>query len=220
MIRKMLLAGGAALCVVAFGSAQASTPIYDTAPGLVGNQAWTGSLGLDFTVNSTVTVDSLGAFTSGGAPIATDVYVAIYNLGTSSAVTPIVDFAGTPDPTGAAYVFKSISAVTLAPGNYQLTAWGYGPNNPNYNYGFIASGDGGPIVFNTDGGALTADGTQYSYSAGGIATIPDNGTTRYGAGSFTVSSVPEPASWGLMLLGFSGLGVVLRSRRRIAPAQA
>jgi hypothetical protein len=35
-----------------------------------------------------------------------------------------------------------------------------------------------------------------------------------GDGTFAVGGVPEPATWGLMILGFGGLGVTLRSRRR------
>jgi hypothetical protein len=31
----------------------------------------------------------------------------------------------------------------------------------------------------------------------------------------TVTGVPEPATWAMMLVGFGGLGVVLRSRRRV-----
>jgi hypothetical protein len=34
----------------------------------------------------------------------------------------------------------------------------------------------------------------------------------------TVSSVPEPATWTLALVGFGGLGAALRSRRRLALA--
>ncbi|THD57887.1 PEPxxWA-CTERM sorting domain-containing protein [Phenylobacterium sp.] len=33
-------------------------------------------------------------------------------------------------------------------------------------------------------------------------------------------SVPEPASWALMILGFGGAGAALRSRRRLVPAAA
>jgi hypothetical protein len=39
-----------------------------------------------------------------------------------------------------------------------------------------------------------------------------------GNGTFAVGGVPEPATWGLMILGFGGLGVKLRSRRRMAAA--
>jgi hypothetical protein len=34
------------------------------------------------------------------------------------------------------------------------------------------------------------------------------------------SAVPEPASWALMLVGFGGMGVAIRSRRRAIPALA
>lgn len=34
-----------------------------------------------------------------------------------------------------------------------------------------------------------------------------------GLGAITFPAAPEPATWGLMLLGFGGLGAVMRSRR-------
>jgi hypothetical protein len=36
----------------------------------------------------------------------------------------------------------------------------------------------------------------------------------------TVASVPEPATWAMMLAGFGGLGAVMRSRRRMATVSA
>jgi hypothetical protein len=33
-------------------------------------------------------------------------------------------------------------------------------------------------------------------------------------------SLPEPASWGLMIIGFGGMGAVLRRRRRRSPTLA
>ena len=45
------------------------------------------------------------------------------------------------------------------------------------------------------------------------------GSVGYGDMDFAVS-VPEPASWALMLVGFGGLGVALRSRRRTIAATA
>ena len=41
-----------------------------------------------------------------------------------------------------------------------------------------------------------------------------------GNGTFTAGPVPEPATWGLMLLGLGGLGAVLRSGRRRQAAVA
>ena len=36
------------------------------------------------------------------------------------------------------------------------------------------------------------------------------------AGSWTISSVPEPMTWAMMLAGFGGLGAALRGRRSLA----
>ena len=46
-----------------------------------------------------------------------------------------------------------------------------------------------------------------------------DGGAGFGDGDFVVG-VPEPASWALMLIGVSGLGVALRSRRKAAAALA
>lgn len=35
-----------------------------------------------------------------------------------------------------------------------------------------------------------------------------------GAGNFAAASAPEPATWGLMILGFAGVGALIRNRRR------
>jgi hypothetical protein len=48
---------------------------------------------------------------------------------------------------------------------------------------------------------------------------PDSESRVQNLGGFnaiTFSAAPEPAAWGLMLLGFGGLGAALRSRRRSA----
>jgi hypothetical protein len=37
-------------------------------------------------------------------------------------------------------------------------------------------------------------------------------------GSLTVTVVPEPASWTMMILGLGGLGATLRGRRKLAAA--
>jgi len=39
-----------------------------------------------------------------------------------------------------------------------------------------------------------------------------------GTGAFAPAMVPEPATWALMIAGFGGAGVMLRSRRRVALA--
>jgi PEP-CTERM motif len=56
-------------------------------------------------------------------------------------------------------------------------------------------------------------------------TVVTTGTALNAAsysGTLNLSSlaVPEPATWGLMIVGFGGIGAVIRSRRRIGAAVA
>jgi hypothetical protein len=63
--------------------------------------------------------------------------------------------------------------------------------------------------------ALTTN-TWYTFQyTANLATAGDIS----GPASFYVTSVPEPATWGLMLLGFGAMGMVLRRRRRPALSQ-
>jgi hypothetical protein len=81
-----------------------------------------------------------------------------------------------------------------------------------------------------DGVAFTIDSTG-SFESRHLANLPTLAGTQTlivsgtsgGSGAFAgtlafaLASVPEPASWSLMIVGFGGLGVVLRSRKRAQP---
>lgn len=210
MIKTFLLAAALAL-----PAAANAVTVYDTPASTPGNQNWSGTLGLDFTVNAPVKVTSLGAFDSGKDGITTDIFVAIFDAG-GALVSPVVSFFGAANPGGTAYVFQSITPLTLAAGSYQLGAWGYNNTDMNYNAGFV--GLPGAITFDSFGGKLTATGTRYSGTGGALATTVDVGVTRYGAGSMTVANVPEPASWAMLLSGFALVGLAARRRQRIVAA--
>jgi hypothetical protein len=51
-----------------------------------------------------------------------------------------------------------------------------------------------------------------------VAAPPAAGPVHVVRGAHNTSggSLPEPASWGLMIIGVGGMGAVLRSRRRLA----
>ncbi len=191
--------------------ALAASLVYDTAPTTPGNQNWGGTLGLDFNVNTAVTVTALGSFDSGKDGITSNIFVGIFDLSTGLLVAPAVNLNRTANCGGTAYVSVAIAPIVLAAGSYQLASWGYDQGaDINYNN----SGPGGPIVFDSLSGALTAVGTRYSNgnAPGVLATNSAIGTTRYGAGTFA-AVVPEPATWGLMIAGFAMTGVAARRRK-------
>ena len=87
----------------------------------------------------------------------------------------------------------------------ELLGWRhYGPNDigsnilPQVGTGAGAQGFAGPLGPGTYSVWLQETGT---------------GSANYGF-NFLVASVPEPASWAMMLVGFGALGAALRSRRR------
>lgn len=203
----------AALAVSVAGNA--ATVVYDTPATTPGNQIWTGTLGLDFTVNAPVKVTSLGAFDSGKNGITTNISVAIFNAA-GTIVSPVVNFNGTANPGGTAYLLKSITPVILSTGSYQLGAWGFNGTDKIYNAAFAVLP--GSINFNSFGGKLTATGSRYSGVNGQLANLVDVAIAQYGAGTMTVTSVPEPASWAMLLSGFALVGMAARRRQRAVAA--
>jgi hypothetical protein len=84
---------------------------------------------------------------------------------------------------------------------------------------------GGPLD-SVDFNGLSALSTYNSTSLDGFAAlaVKNNeaaGTLTVNAGSVlvpTAGAIPEPASWALMILGFGGVGAMVRSRKRAAGA--
>jgi hypothetical protein len=129
--------------------AQADTVIFNYGRQ-AGNQ-WGYDVGMDFTVNSAVTVTALGSFdaniagltdpvttaqintsleqgiTSGVAPV---IQVGIYNVNTGLEVSPTVSFTYN-SPNLASYyaiagsIFQNITPINLPPGTYSIVAAGY-----------------------------------------------------------------------------------------------
>lgn len=73
--------------------------------------------------------------------------------------------------------------------------------------------------FNITGGSGVFAGATGGFSGSGTITFapgaPPLSVLAF-SGSVTAPGVPEPASWATMVLGFGGVGALLRRRRRIA----
>ena len=61
-------------------------------------------------------------------------------------------------------------------------------------------------------GATLAAGTHHLFINGGYNTPVGQNPTY--SGTLNITAVPEPATWGLMLLGFGAIGFAMRRRRR------
>jgi hypothetical protein len=71
--------------------------------------------------------------------------------------------------------------------------------------------------------SVTINGYMYTVTNNPLSLVPPNSCVAGACGLTTiqgsVAAVPEPATWGLMLLGFGGIGMAMRRRRRPALAQ-
>ncbi len=227
---------GLGLAISAFAACQAgaisSFQAYNTPSTTLGNQGagggftYTGpyTVGMEFTANSVVTVNELGAFDSGGAAWAAPVDVAIYNVATKTIVGESAVFSSATPGTlasGSAYRFLSVAPFQLIAGDtYMIVAAGLGTHaNPEYN----AAGGATAITMNNDGGALTFLNANY-YTAGttlAFPTSPDTGPIgRYGAGSFGFALTAVPEAQTFAIAGVSMLGLVFIGRKVVTKSAA
>jgi hypothetical protein len=219
----LVLPGSAGAEVVAYigqANTQAIPPL----------QSWGGSLGMDFTVNSAISVDSMGVFNAAGNGVITGtLQVAIFTnngdgTGTIVAGTQVSFAPGTYSTQdlvndGPYDVYQALaSSVILNPGNYSVVAVGFSGNDPNGNSG-NPSGVGA-VEGDTDGLITYTGSSRYNQNQDGNLVFPttiDGGPgNRYDAGTFEFSATPEPGTFG-MLLSASGL-LILGIRKKAVRA--
>jgi hypothetical protein len=93
----------------------------------------------------------------------------------------------------------NLGSVALAAGSYDL----FLTNLSNFGFSGFYGGPGDQIAQHVGAGTGPSSGDGY-YFIGGV----DGGVLLAGGG------VPEPATWGMMLIGLGGLGALARTRRR------
>jgi hypothetical protein len=177
--------GAMAVLLLSTISAYAQTIAYDIAPQ-AGNQVFTGNMGLDFDVNSPITVVQLGAFDNNGDGFTGSVQVAIFDRDTGSPVTPTVTFTGTAGTlVNGERLLPLSSGIVLGIGHYSVVAVGFNTIDMNGNLGHPGAIMGSTL--NTGGGSIWFVGTgRYDFNT--TLDFPgnlDNGpANRYLAGTF------------------------------------
>lgn len=114
-------------------------------------------------------------------------------------------------------------ATTLFLGGLGGSVVASGSEGDAFNFGTTTSdGVASDQVFGSPVGPLTFDAISTDFVIQRIAGSTAPGTfgtlsqVSISADSRSIDSVPEPASWALMLVGFGGMGTVLRALRRRA----
>jgi len=193
------------------GTANANTIAYNNDVTNLSLQNWGRSLGMDFQVNTPITITALGAFDNGvltnlnGSDGTSGVTVLIYDLSNQQQVGSSVTFSAANSGTQiGGDAFLPVNFV-LAPGSYSVVAW----NDINYN------SFGTPNTtshLNMGGGDITFIGdSRYDFSAGIFPQQLDGGpVNRYDAGTFEFS--PEPATFCMLGGAFLGFGLLRRRR--------
>lgn len=193
------------------GASALSTPALINSVSTVGNQSWTGPLGLDFDVTgpSNILITHLGAFDSGQDGLNSAIRVGIFDR-ISGLLLGDTTLVGAVDPLDGVWRMQALATpfVLQAGGQYSVVALGYGSLEQNYNTqgsGFAATPNGGGYLSFV--GSSRYDGP----SSFVLPTTLDGSAIRYGAGTFAFAPVPEPFT---MTLGAAGIGLAIYRRRR------
>jgi len=230
-----------AAVAVAFlaGPSNASTIVYqdsvdnlpsNSPPNSNGLQQWQGNLGMEFQVNTAITVSALGAFDNGvpaelNGTTGGGIQVGIFDATTGLLVGTSVVFSGeSPGTQIGADAFQNVTPFLLGPGKYEIVAL----DDPNYNQGYFNTGPNQFQTLNSLGGALSIIGSSYYDFNSATLELPvywDGGPAdRYDAGTFaaSLSATPLPSTWTTLIAGFIGLALFAYrgSKKKVAALPA
>lgn len=103
-------------------------------------------------------------------------------------------------------------------GNNPTGAWNKNLSLQNYNWDQVSGGLMGSVNTNSDGTAVQTfnltNAAANTWMIGGSINGPDSLNDAFKLAQLTVTAVPEPTTWAMMLVGFGMIGATARYRRR------
>jgi hypothetical protein len=188
MVNDGMADSNVATVTVTITAEEVTNIAYEVPAGTMGNQSWTGALGMDFVVNQTIEVTALGVFDSGGDGLTGPLTVQLWDRNdTSSPLGEIVFPAGTPGTLLGGIRFMNLSTpLLLWPGfDGAIVAYGFNGDDENYN----SNGGDSLVATNDGGGALSFFGWRYANDTS-FPNITGPDPDRFGAGTFRYRVVP------------------------------
>ena len=201
----------------------ADTTAYVVPAGTVGNQFLPRnepqSLGLDFNVNSSIFITSLGVFDSGSDGLSSILTAHIYDRDTHLSLVEVTFTPQAPGTLVGGSRFLTLDNPLMLPAGFHgviavdyLTSSNEGNGNRRTSAGNWTTDDGGGLISFVGSGRI-------GYSSGNGPVFPglvDQSPSAdvYASGTFTYVAVPEPSTVALLSLGVGGLLFALRRNRR------
>jgi hypothetical protein len=145
--------------------------------------------------------------------------------GLTPAEAPLIDAENLFRQPGPALITPTSSTSFDTVANGQLTAMTFMIDGMTFNLlnstsagvGFNNTGPGTPEIINNISYTGQNDSFVFQLSTGGFGyTFTDTANSRLsssGTIEATISAVPEPSTWAMMILGFCGLGFVAYRRK-------
>lgn len=209
MTRNLLLAATAALAISA-GHASAAVVLSDnfnaSGPPTVN---WPGDAVFTSTGGALASVDLIGSPGN------------FYDLEPGNGY--YVDLDGSTgngnDPAG-----QLTSVLSFGPGSYSLSFFLAGNNRVSTTQSTTVSlGDFSTTITPGAFDGFSAFNFNFSTATSGNLIFTENGPSNQQGNlldNVTLTAVPEPATWGLMILGFGAIGLAIRSKRHRGVAVA
>jgi len=211
-IRILALLGVSAAILAA--APVAAQVVYDNGPingTISGWTIWNFQYVTDsFTLTQTTTITgfTFGGWTSAGGQItALDYGFGSSAYGVVTGNTAVTAGGVVATPFGGAYDVRnytgSVAPITLGAGTYYFTLTNATTTDNNYAYWDI---NNGPSTMEANG--IPGDNVYGPTSSDAF--------TLLGSTAVVQPSVPEPASWALMVAGFGMVGGAMRARKRVS----